>query len=299
MFHRRSSVTLACFLSLILAQACQIQDPPRVTVVGASVTAGFRLESLVGFVKNPREYVVRVAGREVTDAEYVAGLDSIKPSVPLSAVYGTDVVSNDDEGLFMQPEKVARKLLEETFKDEVDLVLGVDLLFWFGYGNPRAAEPGTKESMQWRVDLQAKGLALLGEFAKAHPETTFVVGDYPDLTGAVPLMITKKMIPTSDERAELNRRLAQWCDVHQNIYVFTLSKSLQSLRSGKVRIEVAGKERVVDVASAFQFARVHPTRLGVAVLVRDLARFLTRHVDARLRPRHTEDQVIVAACGVK
>jgi len=186
-------------------------------------------------------------------------------------------------------------VLDAAFADRLDCVIGVDLAFWFGYGKTLGAEPGTDAALQARTALQQKGLALFDEYLQNNSDTTFVIGDYPDLTGAVPMMITPDMIPTKNELAELNRRLLAWAKERPDVHVFPLSKSLERLRQGECKITVDGTEQTVGADAAFQIARVHPTRLGVAVMMRDLTRWLSHNVRQQLRPIDTTDQTLSAA----
>ncbi|MCR9245525.1 MAG: hypothetical protein NXI31_10870 [bacterium] len=301
-YHYVLPLACVCVLASATTQCHRdtTAEPPRIAAVGASVTAGFRLSDFLSVdTKNPHEHAGKLLGRKLSPTEYRDGVDSVRPGDVLAKVYRSEVDTFADTFLFVSPESKARAVLTKAFRNELDLVVGIDLMFWFGYGKPQGHAAGSPEAREWRLDRQTRGFALLDKFCQAHPQTTFVLGDYPDLTGAVPLMIQKNMIPTTEERQELNDRLADWATERKQVHVFELSKALDRLRSGEVRLTVGEDARVVAEDAAFQLARVHPNRLGVAVLIRDLVTFLGKHLDPRLRPDEVDEQVIVSACGVK
>lgn len=280
---------------LLLANPASAQETavaaPALVSVGASVTAGFRLADYEGMFSNLREGAERILGRELTDEEYGRRTDGLRPGDVLAELYGFEVPTFGDTMLFSNPLTKGRAVLEAGLATGADTVLGVDLVFWFGYG--RTDENAAEE----RLTLQATGLAMVDELLAAHPDTTLVIGDYPDMTGALPAMITPDMIPTKEEQAELNRRLAEWAERRPKVHVFPLSASLQRLRDGEAAFEVDGEVQPVSLDAAFQLALVHPTRLGTAVLVRDLVAFLGSRVDEEFGPRAEGDAQYLAAAG--
>ena len=54
-----------------------------------------------------------------------------------------------------------------------------------------------------------------------------------------------------------------------------------------------------DAAAAFQIARVHPTRIGVALMVRDLVIWLDEQLPDALSPKTVADAPIAQAAGVQ
>lgn len=292
---RPTRLSLLAPVLLVLPGSAQdpVVEAPALVAVGASVTAGFRLGGYDGMFSDLRAGAERVLGRPLSDEEFGRRTDSASPGEVLAAVYGFEVPSFGDTMLFSNPSGRGRKVLEAGLATGAETVLGVDLMFWFGYG--RTGENPTEE----RLALQATGFALLEELLAQHPDTTLVVGDYPDMTGALPAMITPDMIPSLAEQAELNRRLAAWAEARPKVHVFPLSACLQRLRDGEAGFVIDGETRTVSVDEAFQLALVHPTRLGTAVLVRDLAAFLGEHVDERFRPRGEGDARYLEAAGAK
>ncbi|MEM1449942.1 MAG: hypothetical protein AAF957_12945 [Planctomycetota bacterium] len=304
----RSSVSLAATLALLAAcapassQAASESSlppaatgPPEIAFVGASVTAGFRLADHDDMFSNMRARAEQVLGRELSDEEYERRTDSVAPGDVLAAVSGRSVESFGDTMLFASPERIARRVLEKGLETGADTVVGVDLMFWFGYG--RVDDGG--DEREERLALQRLGFDLLDELASGAPDVSFVLGDYPDLSRALPAMITPDMIPDAKTRKELNRRLAVWADERPNVSVFPISRSLDAVTRGTVRLGDGSGGRAIDLESAFQLAMVHPTRLGTAYLVRDLAKFLRGLEEPPVEIPRARDAAFLEAAGVR
>ncbi len=274
------------------------EPPPKIVVVGASVSAGFRLERYAAMFGGLEEMAPKILGREASAAELAERSTSIEPATLWTAAWGHEVTTCADTMLFMGPERRARKALGDALATEPDLLLGLDLLFWFGYGNVPGDGPGSETDRVSRLALQQKGFDLIDELLP-HTEVQLVVGDYPDLSDAVPLMINEKMIPSAEVRAELDARLRAWAEERPRVHVFPLADCLTRLRRGEVVVTLDEKAHTVAYDRAMQFARVHPTRLGTAVVCRELCHWATENLDAPLWPETTRWEVFVDAAEAR
>jgi hypothetical protein len=169
------------------------------------------------------------------------------------------VQSETSLGFFLAPLARGERLVAEARKHEPTLVVALDFLFWFGYGQ-------VAQEAQ-RLERLEQGLALLERF-----ECPLVVGDYPDMTPALrgrgPLgapMLFASQIPAPETRAALNRRLAGWAAERPRVAVVPLAAFLERLRRGEA-LELRGNRWTSD-AELFRPDRLHPTLAGSAALV--------------------------------
>lgn len=250
-----------------------ISEKGTIGIVGASMSAGFQLKDFVG----PGGFggLGGDPGRQ----------ESIRLSQLLLA-YCEDqdlrVVDHSDVMFFTDPLELGRRQVEEAIEDDAMAYLGLDFLFWFGYG--MMAPPESEEAERYlevdlaldrdlqRLRLQGRGFALLGELL-ARTDSLVVVGDYPDMTGANPLLMHPDMIPIRRMREELNRRLDAFAAAHDRLAVFPLSRLIQRARRYGEEIELDGVAYTLRSYDLFQSDLLHPTRLGMAVLAERLLEF--------------------------
>ena len=185
-------------------------------LIGASVTAGFTESEPLG---GPKTGPLRL--NRYVDAALVPPHE---PARNLASAF-----------VFLQPESASRKQVDEALKAQPTLVLGLDFLFWFCYG-----EGNTDEA---RLERFNAGLKLLESF-----KCPLVVGDLPDASAAV------------------NRRLKEWKVTRRQVAIVPLASVLRTvLADGALRVRghtlPAGK-----TAGLLQQDRLHPTATGAAFL---------------------------------
>src|SRR5206468_11377966 len=95
------------------------------------------------------------------------------------------------------------------------LVVGIDFLFWFCYGEG----PTDKDRMQ-RFE---QGLKLLETV-----QCPLVLGDIPDASGASNDMLPADQIPSAETMSAANRRLKQWAATRRQIVIVSLSGFMRS-----------------------------------------------------------------------
>ena len=98
--------------------------------------------------------------------------------------------------LFMQPEVLGRQQLDEALKLKPTLVVGLDFLFWFCYGDGNTSAE--------RLQRFERGLKLLEAV-----QCPLILGDIPDASGASESMLTPDQIPSAQAMAAANRRLKE------------------------------------------------------------------------------------------
>lgn len=274
---------------LALAQAAG----PKITVLGASLSKGLNL------------------GEEVTRrgaGALISGLpEHRKNSIGLgdlvAKVVATDATDHSDLYLFMSPTARVQRQVQAAIEEQPDLILGIDLIFWFGYwpnvGELSKEDAGSDllqaygqydreiEKTLRSLEKQTIGFAMLDELL-AKTKATIVVGDYPDMFGANPMMLASKHIPLRRTLDELNRRLHEFAAARPRVLVFPLADYVTRAKLGKVPLPDAG-DRLVTSDCAMQADNLHPTRLGTALVLHELYGFLAtrlaKDADRLLGPR--------------
>jgi len=236
---------LAWLLSVAVLQSAwsapptALTPPARVAVVGASVSAGFVHGVLTGGSINN---------------------DSVPASDVAKALYDkakVDAFAN--VWLFRNPARLGAMQVASARAAAPDLTLAVDFLFWFGYGAHHA-----------RLKAQAEGLRLLGMLPGE-----VIVGDYPDMRGASRRMLRPSQIPDAGTLDELNRRVYAFAANRPNVRVFPLARWIHSARAHGYRWRTPkGCVVTLPAKDLFQSDRLHASRLGMAVLGLELARFV-------------------------
>lgn len=229
---------LGCWLCLTASALAQASGEPRapvVTVVGASVSGGFQ-DVAAGSERN----------------------GTIKLQRAFDALWGdgVTVLDRSDVLFFKSPTTVGARQIKRALRDAPDLVVGVDFLFWFGYGYV----PG-RDSKQARLDLQRIGLQQLEGL-----QCPMILGDYPDMTGADPRMVAPAQIPQPDELAALNAALRAWATQRKNVSVFPLAAWVKQVKSDGWSCELGDRTVRLSPENLLQSDRLHATRLGVVLL---------------------------------
>jgi len=173
----------------------------RIVMIGASATAGFTAAEPFGGTNTPFYSLSRYVEAALT-----------VPHEP---------VRNLGNALFFfQPQLFAQQQLTQALTNRPTLVIGVDLLFWFCYG-----EGSTDEERLQRFD---QGLKLLEKV-----ECPLIVGDIPDASAAVDVMIRPDQMPSLKAIAVANRRLKEWAADRPQVVVFGLSEFLRNATANR------------------------------------------------------------------
>ncbi|MEZ5990147.1 MAG: hypothetical protein R3F30_13720 [Planctomycetota bacterium] len=225
----------------------------RVAVIGASVSAGFGNGLKLAKAMDPG-----IGGEHEPVADY---------STP---------------NFFLGPQRYGKECLDKAIAHEPTLIVGIDYLFWYGYGrffapvrsdagaDARSAEEQEAKVVEMRLALLEKGLAQLDRW-----EGPLVVGDFPDMSGADPRMLSKAMIPTEAALAKLNARVAAWVAARREkgrrTLLVSLADMVKDMRGGKLGLPASpdGKHAALelDAGTAMLWDRLHPSKIGVVALV--------------------------------
>ena len=172
-------------------QPCDVLN--RVVVTGASVTAGYGVSTppikgdLGAYTINMKHIM---EGLITSDHEEVA-------------VYG-------DLMFFNNSKKNARAYIEKIKLYKPTLVVGVDLLFWFGHGTP----PKDCDVPAYRMEKLNYALHLLDELS-----VPMVIGNLPNVRDAIGGYLSTSHIPTEKTLQKLNERIDAWADAHENVSI--------------------------------------------------------------------------------
>ena len=213
-----------------------IPKPPwgRIVLVGASASAGFTESEPFGG-PNSRQYRLS----RYIDAAVAA------PHEP--------VQNFANSMFFLQPEAEGRRQIGQAARSKPTLVVGLDFLFWFCYGDGSSDEERLKRFEQ--------GLKLL-----AGIPCSLIVGDIPDASAAVDSALSPEQVPSPKAIVAANRRLKEWAASHRGVVVLPLSKFMHTVTANQAltihgHTFAAGKTR-----SLLQPDKLHPSALGCAVL---------------------------------
>jgi hypothetical protein len=211
---------------------CACAAPPerafeRVAVMGASMSAGFALDVEVGRLVSMAEVVDRAL-----------------------TVEHAPVAGAADVFFFMRPREVGKELAEKALAARPTLVVGLDFLFWYGYGFFRTDEE--------RLESLEAGLAEL-----ARVDCPLVLGDLPDMSESIGKMLRADQVPKPACLARLNARIAEWARARGATLV-PLAATLDGLRQGGV-VRSGVRTYAGQAARALlQPDRLHPTLEGLA-----------------------------------
>ncbi len=204
-------------------------------MIGASASAGFVLSEPFG-------------GTNTAKCKLSHYLDAaiIAPHAPVKNL-ATSL-------MFMNPDAFAPMQIEAATNARPTLVIGVDFLFWFCYGDGRTDTD--------RAQRFEQGLKLLEQIP-----CPLVVGDIPDVSAATNTgIISSEQVPSAAARAAANQRLKAWSAAHPQVSVVPLAEFMRATMANEaIKLHngtlPAGKTRAL-----MQADQLHPNPRGAAVL---------------------------------
>lgn len=205
----------------------------RVVMIGASATAGFSAFNFLGGTNT----ILRL------DRYLEAALTT--PHQP---------VRNLGHSLFFsQPEIMGPKQVEQALKLQPTLVIGADFLFWFCYGDGATDEE--------RLQRFENGLRMLEPV-----KCPLVLGDLPDASAAVGIMLSADQVPSAKAMTAANQRLKKWAETRPQVVIMSLSNFMHAAMANAPltlhgKTIPAGKTRPL-----LQFDKLHPSQSGSATL---------------------------------
>jgi hypothetical protein len=224
-------------LAVFALASARAADSPwqRVVVIGASASSGFVLSEPFGGTNTEKCKLSRYL-----DAAIAA------PHEPLRNI--------STAMLFMRPEAIAAQEIEAITNTHPTLVIGVDFLFWFCYGDGR-----TDAERAARFEY---GLRLLEQIP-----CPLIVGDIPDASSATNTgIISADQVPSETARAAANQRLREWAKMRPQAAIVSLDQIMKTVKSNREwktsHVDLpAGKTRAL-----LQADLLHPNPRGAAAL---------------------------------
>jgi len=206
----------------------------RIVMIGASATAGFTLNEPFG---GPNTAQLKLS-------RYIEAALTV-PHEPVRN-FGSAL-------LFLQPELLAGQQVTQALTNQPTLVIGVDFLFWFCYGAGRTDAE--------RLGRFEQGLELLEKF-----EGPLVVGDLPDASATVNIMLRPEQMPSLTAIAAANQQLKTWAATRPQVAVVALSEFMSNAMANRA---ITIRDFVLPEGTTrrlVQDDKLHPTPAGAATL---------------------------------
>jgi len=220
--------------------AAKTASLPRLHVIGASVSGGFR--------DGP------MAGAAVADE--TVSLQQVLKAWCGEHARATTHPTMQMMGMFTNPPQIGSQQVAGAQKAKAAGVLAVDFAFWFAYGYV----DGDDEA-QARSELLARGLELLDGLT-----CPLVLGDLPDMTGASPRMLKPAQIPSVALQATLNAQIAAYAKARPHVRLVPLSTLLRQLKIDGVDLPLQDGPVRAQPGALLQGDQLHANRLGMAYL---------------------------------
>src|SRR5438093_1486310 len=210
--------------------------PPwgRIVMVGASASAGFTESEPLGGPKTQQYRLSRYL-----DAALLAAHEPVQNLA--------------NSMFFIQPEAAGRYQIDQALKARPTLVVGIDFLFWFCYGE----DPTDKDRLQ-RFE---KGLKLLEAV-----QCPLILGDIPDASGASNDMLPADQIPSAETMSAANRRLKQWAATRRQVVIVSLSGFMRTAMADQALTIHGHTVPEGKTRDLLQSDKLHPSAFGSAVL---------------------------------
>lgn len=246
----KSVLKSGCFLLLLLfrIQGLAGESPwQRVVVIGASASSGFVLSEPFGGTNTDQCRLSRYLD---------AALNA--PHEPLKN-YAT-------AALFLSPAGIASQEVAAATNSRPTLVVAVDFLFWFCYGQ---AEDDAERAERFEY-----GLKQLDQF-----HCPIIVGDIPDAARATNSgIISAAQVPSEKARRAANQRVRAWAKTRPDVTVVSLADIMKSAVANQA---IKGSRFLVPAgktAALIQPDQLHPSPRGAALLaLKILDEFTLRH----------------------
>ncbi|MDG2291481.1 MAG: hypothetical protein P8L37_02400 [Phycisphaerales bacterium] len=222
----------------------------RIAVIGASVSWGYGTHVPLQRERYTHRELVNLA--DVLEATLVDEYDL--------AHHQADLL------FFRSPMTSGPMLAQGAHAAAPTIVIGLDYLFWYGYGH--AGVEGEKHTgTDSRLALLEEGLATLEAF-----NCPVVISDFPDMSPAIGRVLRASQVPSPETLTALNERLHVWATEHDNIIVIPLA----ALTSRLQRNEGFDIEEINypagSTSALLQADALHPTTEGDIALVQMILR---------------------------
>jgi hypothetical protein len=175
---------------------------------------------------------------------------------------------------FTNPGPMGATLAGRAAGAEPTLVIAVDYLFWFGYGVVEEPELAS------RLALLEKGLANLESF-----KCPIVLGDFPDMSGAIGSMLSRAQVPGPEALRALNERLSEWIEKRPHVHRFGLAAFMSRISANEPITVARQTWSGEEVGGFLQRDRLHPSLEGLVAIA-----LAASDVVAAIEPQGNEDR---------
>ena len=232
-----AAIVLPCGF-LLPARAQDVASGPalfqRVTIIGASVSAGFCTDEFIGGRRTPEFRLANFFNEALTCRHQ-------------------PVTSHASKTLFLDARNSLEKQVTEALKADPSLVVALDSLFWFCYG--RNLTPPQ------RLELFEFGLKQLDRVS-----APLIVGDLPDAKHAAGGILGFDEIPPAEVLAKSNERLKAWAAAKKNVTLFPFAAMMKAAVTGEP-LALGGRTWEKGAARGLlQRDMLHPSHLGLAAV---------------------------------
>jgi len=225
--------------------ACGFSEPNpcdvlnRVVVTGASVTAGYGLKTPP--IKGD------LGGHPITMKHIMEGVITSPHD---------DVVLFSDMMFFRNPKKYGNEYIQKIIEHNPTLVVGIDFLFWFAYGSTELAE-NTPENRTKEFEY---GLELLSKI-----KTPMILGDLPDLHGAIGKLLSAHQVPATATLKKLNTLLREWASTRSNVIIINVNQLFSSAMNDEEITVLNSTWQSGSQAKLLQKDMLHTTLEGTVI----------------------------------
>jgi hypothetical protein len=154
---------------------------------------------------------------------------------------------------FLQPEELGRQQIEQAIQAQPTLVVGLDFLFWFCYGEGRTDEE--------RLRRFEKGLKLVERV-----ECAIILGDIPDASAAANGMLRPDQIPSVQAMTAANRRLKGWAAGRKQAVIVRLSDFMRTAAANQSLTIHGHTWREGTTRDFLQDDKLHPSARGCVAI---------------------------------
>ena len=173
----------------------------RVAVTGASVTAGWGLKTppIKGDFGG---YPINL--KHIIDAMILTPHEEV-------AYFGEPM-------FFAEPVVHGKELIERITAYDPTLIIAVDYLFWFAYGDVGLS------GEEFRINKFEEGLSILGNI-----QTPLIIGGIPDMQKAIGRVLSASQVPSFESIQTMNTMLYAWATLHPNVTVVDIHSLFMAL----------------------------------------------------------------------
>lgn len=184
----------------------------RPVVVGASVSSGER-SALIGRTR-PGEGESKPNDGNLEPVGLAKAIDAC-----LATTHGETKSFAESSMAFHPAESLARQVrMAKAVRPTA--VFAIDALFWAAYGPASSSAERAA-----RLETCCETLVAL--------EAPIIVGNLPDMRGAVARLLGDAAAPSEVDRSALNRQIAEWAGRHPNVLVLSLEQLVEDIRRGE------------------------------------------------------------------